>query len=219
MFESRECGTNQSDSNQVSKPKPLKLQSPKQSASLRSFSFCKPNRDGIKALNQSKKIKNEIEVESDSESDESLEAIKKEKNVKLLRLDKFKRVTNVKNETKRCADDDNFKRFKQKMSENNIKLKEDETHWEYTEICGKIVSLPTGQSALSYIYIKRNGKNVIIQQEIANDDNKRNDLDGVESNIQIIRNRHFFNECIAEQFAKNVFARFINDGCFKLSEA
>ena len=76
-----------------------------------------------------------------------------------------------------------------------------------------------GQSALMYIHIKRRRSRVVIEQEIANNDDKNEDLKETENTLNIKQNKLFFNERIADQYAKDVLRRFIDHGCFPLTDA
>merc|ERR1712157_355100 len=125
-----------------------------------------------------------------------METLKKENDSKLHRLDKIKRITST------------IKKEKQnEQRQAHKKWEEEEQKFEYFVICGRIIAMPNGQSALCYITIKRMGTNVIVQQEIANDDEKNKNVNAIgnaDNCVQTIQKRKFFNKSIAEIFAKNV---------------
>ena len=95
----------------------------------------------------------------------------------------------------------------------------EEPQWEWTGVCGKIVDLGDGKKALMYIGVKRKGCKVLIEQEVANNDGKDEGTQWRAQNVKIVQRKHYFNEILAEQFAKNVLQRFLNDGCFPLTDA
>ena len=96
---------------------------------------------------------------------------------------------------------------------------QDETQWEWTEVCGKIVDLQDGNKALMYISVKRNGCKVVIEQEVANNDDKYKGDYCRSHNIKIVQRKHYSNEILAKHFALMVFQRFINHECFPLTDA
>ena len=90
--------------------------------------------------------------------------------------------------------------------------------YDWSNICGKIVNLDNSSSALMYISVKQKGNTVWIEQEIANHDDKNPDHNQREQNMNFIQHKQFLHEFTAIEYAKDVFQRFINDGCFVLTD-
>eukprot|EP01083_Nonionella_stella_P125679 380141_1 len=109
----------------------------------------------------------------------------------------------------------------------NLKLKkpQDGTHsdesYDWLSVCGKIVRLLNGKSGLMYISVKRRGKRVTIEQEIANDTQKLPNKASntvISNDVNIVQCKELFNTYVAAQYATDVFQRFINNGCFVLTD-